>query len=204
MPASGREQLCVGPCLPSPATLLSLGAVWRRRPSLEGCSLGGSFPRRHMARSHPRQTGQPILTRPQTEQSRPRRNLDGVVLFSPVSLQQLLAECFPVCLSIIPASSGRPLSHYALHLWSKCLLEMSHHKGWWERRCYYQSAIHSQAGRHLKITFKTLRRTQKAFLSCRLLMTKEIWLFSEDLSEQKLLTSRSLPARVIASYPGHF
>ena len=41
-------------------------------------------------------------------------------------------EYFPVYLSIICASSSRPLSHYVLHLWSKCLLEMSHHKGQWK------------------------------------------------------------------------
>lgn len=94
----------------------------------------------------------------------------GVILFSPVSLQQLLAECFPVCLSIIRASSGRPLSHYALHLWSKCLLEMSHHKGWWERRCYYQSAIHSRPDRHQSITFKKSfpERERPFFLSLSL------------------------------------
>lgn len=45
---------------------------------------------------------------------------------------KLLVEYFPVYLSIICASSGRPLSHYVLHLWSKCLLEMSHHKGRWK------------------------------------------------------------------------
>ena len=35
----------------------------------------------------------------------------------------LLAELFPVYLSCVSASSPAPLSHYALHLRSKCLLE---------------------------------------------------------------------------------
>lgn len=78
--------------------------------------------------------------------------------FSPhstlLSSQQLLVEYFPVYLSIICASSGRPLSHYVLHLWSKCLLEMSHHKRPVKGRCYYQSAIHSQPSRDESITFK--------------------------------------------------
>lgn len=125
---------------------LSLVAVCWRRPAPEGCSLGRIFPWRHMARFHPRQTGYRTAMR--------RSGVvggefwTGVILFSPGPLQQLLAECSPVCLSIIRASSGRPLSHYALHLWSKCLLEMSHHRGWWESRCYYQSAIHSLPDRH--------------------------------------------------------
>lgn len=148
MPASGREQLCVGPCLCSPATLChwepSVGGALRWRAAAWAESFHGVTWRDF---THAKADGG---YRTAMRQSGVVRGefWTGVILFWPGPLHQLLAECFPVCLSIIRASSGRPLSHYALHLWSKCLLEMSHHGGWWESRCYYQSAIHSLPDRH--------------------------------------------------------
>lgn len=130
-----------------------------------------------------------------------------------LSSQQLLVEYFPVYLSIICASSGRPLSHYVLHLWSKCLLEMSHHKGRWKVGVTIsQLFIASPTG--MKVShLKSPPQNVKGFFiqtSAAQGNIVVLWgargLFEVEASRMQVTIWPHVmsPACVIVSYSGHF